>query len=839
MKVVSNSPLRVTSLRWQAQRGQWAVTVIAKATYRLAAGTCALAEEQEDPNEHENHWDDDPRRSLYSPSDLVPFKPAPEVMLVGNAFAPRGEPVTKLTARLVVGKVDKSIVVHGDRTFLPDGSLRPSLPFRRMALRYERAAGGPGTANPVGVPRAMSGGAPLPNLEPPGLNVMRPSDVIEPIGFAPIAVDWPARRDRLGAQAGAWSQAALATDPVPEWLDQRFFMSAPADQQLDELRPHEQIVLENLHPDHERLVASLAGWEPRAIVERPRAPAVGLPMTCDTLWIDTDRAICTLTWRGHLALDDRDQEGRVVVGMEVASRPPARSEARAAEVREKQAPPRMAPPQPPRAATLPVISPQVWPAWLASKEGESSSPSSDALRGLRPAEAQAPKEGAAPPSLRPEPPKPPPPPPGMTAPVMSTAPRAPTSSGVGWLRSIPAASPDGAAPPAAAPPPPFAPPAAIAPPPAMAAPPAMAPIAPPAAIAPPPAMAPIAPPPAMAPIAPPAMAPMASSAFAPSPDRPGSSLDLREIATRGVAAVSNAAAGGTAARPSVSGLRAVASAEIEPASVAANGALRLVWFDEAAVPRIRRVPRWKPLLAALESAPLDRELDDPAAEADPMLVEDRREVFEIAARAKATDARGVSAALDGAIRADGKLVPPIVLVSGEVETPFDEMAHLEASIAAATPLVTSDDRELEASIETAQRFLKNRGTSSVRATARALSTRIREAFAKEKKLSLDLLDAHVSRALREERCFQRREVLGEKHLRLLLRERDDGGPRSSDDAPLVLYAPEAVAKKLPMYTRFSARMIAEVHLQEDEAETAPHALRVLALVRFVERSRAT
>jgi hypothetical protein len=40
-----------------------------------------------------------------------------------------------------------------------------------------------------------------------------------------------------------------------------------------------------------------------------------------------------------------------------------------------------------------------------------------------------------------------------------------------------------------------------------------------------------------------------------------------------------------------------------------------------------------------------------------------------------------------------------------------------------------------------------------------------------------------------------------------------------------------MAKKLPLYRRFPARLIAEVHLQVDQYETHPAALKVLALVR--------
>jgi hypothetical protein len=261
-------------------------------------------------------------------------------------------------------------------------------------------------------------------------------------------------------------------------------------------------------------------------------------------------------------------------------------------------------------------------------------------------------------------------------------------------------------------------------------------------------------------------------------------------------------------------------------------ALGLLWFDEAAAPRIRRVPAHKPILDRLDAEPLDRDLDDPAGDPDPMRMEDRREVFEIAAHATSTDARGVSAALEGAVRADGKLVPPIVLVAGEVETPFDELAQLEATVAVAIALAAPEDREVQAALETAQRFLQNRGNASARPTARALATRLREAFLKEKKHVVVHLDDHVQRSLRESRSLQRREVFGAPHVRLLLHAGQDAG-----EAPLVVYAPAAAAAQLPMFARFPARIIAEIHLPEDESEAAPAALRALALVRRVSLPR--
>ena len=74
-------------------------------------------------------------------------------------------------------------------------------------------------------------------------------------------------------------------------------------------------MLENLHPDHPRLVTSLPGHRAARLRRAARRGAAGAPLTCDTLWIDTDRAVCTLTWRGQLRSTIPPQPGRVLVAM--------------------------------------------------------------------------------------------------------------------------------------------------------------------------------------------------------------------------------------------------------------------------------------------------------------------------------------------------------------------------------------------------------------------------------------------------------------------------------------------------------------------------------------------
>ncbi|WP_441288552.1 DUF2169 domain-containing protein [Sorangium sp. KYC3313] len=319
MDVVSACPLRVASSLWQPLAGAWALTIVCKATYTLAPGESLIAPEQDAPSSMDVYWEDDVHRSLVCGSDLAPFKRRADVLVVGHAYAPGRRPVTSLLARLAVGAIDKSIAVFGDRVFTPDGALSAPAPFVKMSLRWERAAGGAGTANPVGVPLGAAphgrGMVPAPNLEMPGAHVTGHRDAIEPAGFGPIAPSWPGRAHKLGWHAATWSHAHWNERPLPNDIDAGYFNAAPLDQQIDEICPDERIVLENLHPTHARLFTSLRAAVPCAVVESGGAPAHERKLRCDTLCIDTDRGTCSLTWRGYVLLDHPQQAGRVVIAL--------------------------------------------------------------------------------------------------------------------------------------------------------------------------------------------------------------------------------------------------------------------------------------------------------------------------------------------------------------------------------------------------------------------------------------------------------------------------------------------------------------------------------------------
>jgi hypothetical protein len=260
-------------------------------------------------------------------------------------------------------------------------------------------------------------------------------------------------------------------------------------------------------------------------------------------------------------------------------------------------------------------------------------------------------------------------------------------------------------------------------------------------------------------------------------------------------------------------------------AVGPNEVFLLLWFDPESVPRMRRTKTYKPILDALEHRPVDRELDDAAQTDDPMELEDRREVFEILARGPTTDGSGVRRAVHGAMRKDGKFVPQLVLLRGELETPFDEIERLKATISTVTPMIRPDDENLKTAVEQATEFMGMPNLLCPGSVADGFTRRIREEFkAEARSLPDSYLEEETDRVLLEKRHYQKRIVFGEPHLRTLLL-------LPADNTPLPTYLPESLANKLPMFHRFKVRLLCEAQLKEDQYEAHDCALRVVALVR--------
>lgn len=786
MDVESRCRLPAIAFAWQPHASAWAMTIVVKGTFELRPGVAALATEQEAPLAADNHWDDDPRRSLHAARDRVPFKPRADVVLVGHAFVPAAGGARSLSVRLRVGEIDKEIDVFCNRSLGADGQVQEGPPFSRMPLVYERTAGGPDTWNPVGMRldnQDRAGRRLLPNIVGGG-GAAAPHDRLEPAGFGPLAPNWPPRWEKLAHLAAGWDPESVGRAPLPDGLDLAFFNVAPPDQQLTSLRDDELIELTNLSPEHPHLTTRLPGVRPRAVIEGGPRAGQEVRLHADTLWIDTDQGICAVTWRGQVAVEHPQQAGRVVVSLVESPSAGGRSDTR----------------QQPR------------------PEDESTAVG---LRAPRLPELPFLPAGSALPFT-----------PAATAPAPPAAPRFGDSTG-NW--------------PAAAPPPvPPAPPAPAAPrfrdyPPSWR-PPSPTPqrVDPPA-----PAQAPrwhrpyadTPPPPAQVPAA--AQVPAGAGMMPRHPLTgvpPGMSVGAAMAAASAAAApvaprsdgsvlgASNAAADPppwTKPRASVPQEPEPQPAP-EPAGFGHDRALHLVWHDPESVPRVRRKLEFRAILDAAAEAPLDPDFDDLDGALDPRDFEDRRDTLEILLRGEASDGAALNQALRAAVRKDGKFVAPIVLVEGDLILPFDEKALLEATVAAAAGSAAGDDR-LKAAIADAEAFLAHADRPAAPSIPESLAARVRAAHLEIKGAppAADL-DAAVERALLTGRRYQKREILGGPHLRALLVVEGAADP-------LPTYLPASLAGDLPMAPRLRARLIAALHFALDRYEASLSALSALAL----------
>lgn len=888
MDIFTVPSINAGSVRWQETPGQWTLTVVVKVTFALEEGISVIVDAQEAIHEQDSHREDDLEGGLYAPCDLVPYKMTPEVVLVGSVFAPHALAGHPVTARLTIGTVDKAVEIAGQ--------------------------GGPTPA----------------------------------VGFGPLPARWPERADRLGPVAITPGASPQIDVPLGMDLDGTYFQSSPEDQRLPGIRPDESLVLEHLHPRIEHLMTSLPGIRPRTRIELEGMPPWELDLTADTLWIDTNRSIGTLTWRGQLPLDGRDQPGRIFIGVEspgegvefpevtvqtrrrppVAPAPDDADDVEATQtngdslertglqavpfatapalpfgarpVPGKVVPPSALPFAPRPAAAPPVAVPPAvpsprprpapadlnqtgafpgpttrgrMPTWLGGMIVDAATGAgglATAAPAPSPSQARAPVPPPSPSQARASVPAPPPSqvgvpvPPPPVAQILRVADPVPVSLTAASNR---AAGLDEAAP--------------------MGGPPALSAMAPLSAIPVPPppvpgTIQPVFAPAAMMPSgmalhpAPPlaargtvgqatvgqatvaAAATVPRSSPPPRPSQEGLSAppdehprprrsDPRALATAAFLGAAEASTAAAIAREDAAARAPAKKDKAAPAQAAAPSPARTVidflWFSPELPPRLDENEAWKRLLAAKEPPPApaeeaiaDEDLppdapprkkrkppEKPEKTPEEKAKDDRARVTRVLSRAE--PALDVEGALFSAVNDDDVIEPPLLAVAGDLELPFDEVETLRVLTSAANPLAVGD-KKLKETLDLANEALATPLGSSPEVAA-SFSLRVRDAWIRANRiLPPDYLDVHTRRVLLEQRRYQMRDLLGAQWIRALVHT-------ASGERPAPAYLPAELAKKLPLFVRFPARLVVEALPAQDQNEGHPVALRVLALARAV------
>jgi hypothetical protein len=270
MQITSNTTGMLADLTVSTDKdGRDYCVVVIKGTFVVDRdGTVALAEDQHALVYADEHYGDPGRTSIKYECDFAPFKPQADVVANGFAFSPNGSPVREMRVGFQIGSVRKVIAVFGDR-FWDRGpiGLRPSdpKPFIQMPLNYERAYGGSDKSpddpaqwgselrNPVGVGFYVGAGAgsvtgkPLPNLEDVQHAIRSWSDRPPPFSLGGLGRGWQPRIKHAGTYDQQWLDNRFPF--LPADFDQRYFQSAPADQQLPYLTGGEVVRCANMTPD--------------------------------------------------------------------------------------------------------------------------------------------------------------------------------------------------------------------------------------------------------------------------------------------------------------------------------------------------------------------------------------------------------------------------------------------------------------------------------------------------------------------------------------------------------------------------------------------------------------
>lgn len=252
--------------------------------------------------------------------DFAPRKPRCDVLLHGSCYAPNGRPAPYVAVGLKVGSLTKVFKVVGPRVY-ESGLLRckPSepLPFAVMPITYNNAYGGVDQANEdatqkqwypfnhAGIgyyPKKGAGeldGKPLPNTEELDDPISQPDGRYRPMAFGPVGRAWQQRIRWAGTYDQAWLNVKAPF--LPDDFDDRYFQSAPEDQQIDFPRGGEQVVMSNLTsrgrtafrlPD---LVLPVHLWR------KDGSRHDGKPVV-DTITFEPDLDRFTLVWRTSFPL---------------------------------------------------------------------------------------------------------------------------------------------------------------------------------------------------------------------------------------------------------------------------------------------------------------------------------------------------------------------------------------------------------------------------------------------------------------------------------------------------------------------------------------------------------
>jgi len=251
--------------------------------------------------------------------DYAPIKHQCDVLLNGSAYAPQGKPTERTQVGLKLGAWMKTFVVTGDRHWEAGLTITPGNPskFIVMPITYDKAFGGLDNFhedenkhsafmnNPIGKgfhERLSSGlvdGTPMPNTEAVNQPIQNPDDDYQPMAFGPVGRGWSSRLKHAGTYDQDWIDNTFPF--LPADFKEAYYQAAPDDQQIPYPKGGEEVVMVNLTPEG-RITFNLPTIEVPVVFFRKKGERQETQAVIDTIVIEPDKGIFTMTWRASLPL---------------------------------------------------------------------------------------------------------------------------------------------------------------------------------------------------------------------------------------------------------------------------------------------------------------------------------------------------------------------------------------------------------------------------------------------------------------------------------------------------------------------------------------------------------
>jgi hypothetical protein len=326
--------------------GNHVVSVIVKHSYRITPDGTITRRETDHPLRKIDHYydDGDPEwATVQYESELAPYKPETDMVVIGKAYAPQGAATQEMNVRVKVGLKEKTLIIIGDRECHFRANRAPvfsdPLPFSEMEIRYERAYGGKDETSVQEIPfyyarntmgkgvvlrntRESVEGLPLPNIEDPKDRLTPERLIIEeperwhlqplPQGFGWRQRTWYPRCALLGVYPAFTdvgtvtaeermgllpkNHVALAKQSKLPTYEAEFNNGASLDMTFPALQGNEQVSLSGLSPNSQ-LVFSLPSEKPNISLDIGKG-AKQLDTQLHTLSVRPDDFEVDLIWRG-------------------------------------------------------------------------------------------------------------------------------------------------------------------------------------------------------------------------------------------------------------------------------------------------------------------------------------------------------------------------------------------------------------------------------------------------------------------------------------------------------------------------------------------------------------